>query len=243
MNNNLVNVGEFKMQIHPHDEYISNQLRKYGGYEEDFIAFVLKHLNEGDLVVDVGANIGLHTVHFSKAVGQSGTVISFEPDPSNFNLLRENIVLNDCSNVTAYNLALGDKKETRRLYRCKRNKGKQSFADLDKLDDPIEVNVEVAKNILSTPPKVVKLDVEGAEPLVMEGFGDIRPLYIFIEFIPWQLRALSNEPEKFLHKLQTNGYELFFIHREGILPIEPITFTKFAEETNGEYNILAKLSH
>lgn len=241
MKKDTIAVGNLKIKVHPHDEYISNQLREHGYYEEDFIQLIQKHIKKGDLVVDIGANIGLHTVHFSKAVGESGSVIAFEPDPMNFILLRENIKLNNCTNVEAHNIALGNSNETRNLYRCNRNKGKQSFADLDKLNDPIRVEVRTAKDYLSDTPALVKLDVEGAEPFVIEGLGDIRPHSIFIEFIPWQLKALDNDPEKFLHDLVEKGYELYFIHRGGILPVEPISFTKFAEQTNGEYNILAEM--
>jgi len=60
----------------------------------------------GEVIWDVGANAGATTYHFSKAVGDSGRVIAWEPDPFNFSYLLKNISLHSLSNVTAVNKAL-----------------------------------------------------------------------------------------------------------------------------------------
>ena len=61
---------------------------------------------EGDIVVDVGAHIGLYTIIASKRVGLSGKVFSIEPDPVNFEILGKNIRINHLENVVALNYAL-----------------------------------------------------------------------------------------------------------------------------------------
>ena len=60
----------------------------------------------GEVVWDVGANAGATTYHFSKAVGDGGRVIAWEPDPFNFSYLLKNISLHSLSNVTSVNKAL-----------------------------------------------------------------------------------------------------------------------------------------
>ena len=60
----------------------------------------------GEVVWDVGANAGATTYHFSKAIGNSGRVIAWEPDPFNFSYLLKNISLHSLNNVTPVNKAL-----------------------------------------------------------------------------------------------------------------------------------------
>src|ERR1019366_3383573 len=61
----------------------------------------------GMTVVDVGANLGLYSVFLARQVGPAGRVVSFEPDPDLFALLRGNCAANAAANVEAYNMALG----------------------------------------------------------------------------------------------------------------------------------------
>jgi FkbM family methyltransferase len=66
-------------------------------------------LEEGRVVVDVGANIGTHTVFFAKAVGENGWVHAFEPQRLIFQNLCANLALNELTNVACHQLAVGDK--------------------------------------------------------------------------------------------------------------------------------------
>lgn len=171
------------MLVHSHKEYISDKLRKEGGYERKYIELILSHIKSGDTVLDIGANIGLHTLHYSTAVGPKGTVLAFEPDPDNLKLLHFNVVENNCTNVKIYPFALGSHRHKRKLYLCERNKGKQSFADLDNLLNPINIEVYSAIDVPGImEASVVKIDVEGAEPMVFDGFKKFRPQKIFFEF-------------------------------------------------------------
>ncbi len=63
---------------------------------------------DGDLVFDIGAHCGVSTYHFSRAVGQSGRVIAFEPDPLNRSLLLRNLERHGVSNVTVVDAAVAD---------------------------------------------------------------------------------------------------------------------------------------
>ncbi len=61
-----------------------------GSYEEDTVAFMRQIVKPGMTVVDVGAHVGYYTRLFSKLVNGTGQVISFEPHPKTFNVLRRN---------------------------------------------------------------------------------------------------------------------------------------------------------
>ncbi len=68
----------------------------------------LDKLKAGDNFIDVGANIGYYSLLASGKVGISGAVYSFEPSTREYKRLIDNIKLNNCSNVTPYNIALSD---------------------------------------------------------------------------------------------------------------------------------------
>jgi tRNA G37 N-methylase Trm5 len=58
-------------------------------------------VNEGDVVLDIGTNIGEMLLHFAKTVGNDGFVYGFEPDETNFANAKQNISLNDFQNIIA----------------------------------------------------------------------------------------------------------------------------------------------
>eukprot|EP00933_Yihiella_yeosuensis_P001084 TRINITY_DN10171_c0_g1_i1.p1 TRINITY_DN10171_c0_g1~~TRINITY_DN10171_c0_g1_i1.p1 ORF type:complete len:514 (+),score=87.42 TRINITY_DN10171_c0_g1_i1:45-1544(+) len=69
-------------------------------------------LRPGDVVVDVGANLGSYTIPFAERVGRRGKVLAFEPFRWLHQLVTANVALNGLSNVWTYNMALGEKKES-----------------------------------------------------------------------------------------------------------------------------------
>ena len=75
-----------------------------------------KLLNGGDVVIDVGANIGLMSIHASLNVGKSGKIYSFEANPETAKLLLKNLALNNIKNVSVIQKALGSDKSTGKIY-------------------------------------------------------------------------------------------------------------------------------
>ena len=66
-------------------------------------------IKSGDIILDVGANIGMYTLNAAKKVGKSGKVYSFEPDPVLFSNLKKNVIENNHSNVILVNKAASNK--------------------------------------------------------------------------------------------------------------------------------------
>jgi FkbM family methyltransferase len=95
------------MVYNKNDVYIGRALEKYGESSEIEQEFFRQLVRTGDLVVEVGANIGTHTVGLSRLVGPSGVVFAFEPQRLVFQSLCANLALNQCANVYAFNEALG----------------------------------------------------------------------------------------------------------------------------------------
>jgi FkbM family methyltransferase len=139
--------------------------------------------NEGDVVVDVGAHIGQYTILASRHVGLTGQVISIEPEPRNFEILKRNISLNQLHNVkpvacaaysshTKTKLFLPEEESGRTIYntvikeRAGTN-GRYVEVDAATLDSILESVVGVSKV------NWIKIDVEGAELEVLRGTCNI----------------------------------------------------------------------
>ncbi|MDH3673078.1 MAG: FkbM family methyltransferase [Gammaproteobacteria bacterium] len=80
-----------------------------GGFEEAELECMMKAARPGDVVCDVGANVGFYTVALAHAVGPRGRVFAFEPLSENVERLEENIKLNGFRNVTVHGCALGER--------------------------------------------------------------------------------------------------------------------------------------
>lgn len=139
-----------------------------GLHECHDMGFVLHFLREGDLFLDVGANIGSYTVLASGAVGAES--MAFEPVPSTFQHLMDNIYLNRIiDNVTPLNVAVGsevgelemmaDQDTVNRVVRDEVYTGKKVKVPVVTLDEILAGQV----------PKLIKIDVEGFETLVIQG--------------------------------------------------------------------------
>ncbi|QRQ24715.1 FkbM family methyltransferase [Escherichia coli] len=88
-------------------DMISNYASNYGEWCEVEVDLYKTLLSEGSNVLEIGANIGLHTIPLSK-ICRNGKVICFEPQPPIFNMLCGNLAINNVLNVMPYNKAVGD---------------------------------------------------------------------------------------------------------------------------------------
>ena len=89
------------------DQYVGTSLRKYGEFSPGEAELFRQVVSPGMIVVEVGANIGAHTVELSRLVGPQGAVLAFEPQRIVFQTLCANVALNSCANVHAMQAAIG----------------------------------------------------------------------------------------------------------------------------------------
>jgi FkbM family methyltransferase len=97
------------MVYNRHDIFVGGSLQRYGEFsvaEQEVFAQIVR---PGSLVVEVGANIGTHTVELSRLAGRDGEVHAFEPQRIVFQALCANLALNQCANVFARQAAAGEK--------------------------------------------------------------------------------------------------------------------------------------
>jgi len=131
---------------------------------------------EGEIVIDVGAHIGLFTIYASRLVGPNGIVIAIEPHPDNFSILLSNIRLNHLQNVIPVNMAIADKEGTAKLFIDKKSTTGHSII-FHRSENFLEVRCTtldfIVKRLGLTHVDFIKMDIEGAEYRALRGCKEI----------------------------------------------------------------------
>jgi FkbM family methyltransferase len=144
------------------------------GATRDYIDYLAPQ--EGEVVLDVGAYCGLSVLAFSRAVGRSGKVIAFEPDPRNYEALKMNLTQAGSSNVVVENKAVSGTAGTL-LFSSEGNMGSAIVPVETERGTAIEVESTTLRDVVERHKLdqvgVIKLDIEGAEYGVIENSGDI----------------------------------------------------------------------
>jgi len=144
-------------------------------HEYEIVKMVTFLLESGDTFIDVGAHAGLYTCIASKIVEPEGIVVSIEPNPINVAFLQFNIKLNKLKNVLIIPKAAGDRAgRIRMYYSIQRTASTSAFKRFDKHEErTIDVDVvtldEIVQNLGLKYVKLIKVDTEGADHLVLRG--------------------------------------------------------------------------
>lgn len=139
----------------------------FGEMEPEQTAAMTAMIKPGDVLFDIGANVGYYSILASRLVGENGRVVAFEPLPRNVDFLERHIELNDAGNVTVQRLALSDKRGMSRF-----TTGQNSAMGHIGKDGELEVETVSLDEVvaeLGITPDVIKMDVEGSEMDVFRG--------------------------------------------------------------------------
>lgn len=189
-------------------------------------------VREGMNVIDVGAHVGYYTLLASRLVGQSGKVFAFEPEPRNYSFLLRNIELNACSNVTAIHKAVSHGTDRVKLYRSKVNPsghtlGKMANGDYIDCVDVDAVSIDEFLKDMMCSVHVIKIDVEGAEVLVLRGMREtctrLDKVKLFIEFCPTNLARFGTDSGQYWDTLMELGFRRIFLIDESNKKLRPAT--------------------
>jgi FkbM family methyltransferase len=192
----------------PHDQFVGRSFKEYGEFSQGEMELFIHFIGTGAIVLDIGANIGAHTVPLAQLVGPTGVVVAFEPQPTLHKILCANLVLNSIPNVLTYAMALGN---------CD---GECIIPDLD-YSKPCNfggISIDMTEEGETVPVGMldgfqlervdfIKLDVEGFESKVLEGAANTiercRPI-MYIE------NDRADKSAELIQRLFDMGYRLWW---------------------------------
>jgi len=192
----------------------------FSGLEPSVVKVASDILRPGDIAVDVGANVGFLTRQFAMKVGRKGGVFAFEPDPDIFEHLQFNT--QRFPQVALAQTAMSDNCGTSTLYLHPMSAMSNSLVNAWEDARALPVHTSTFDAWVSDANlgrlSLIKIDVEGAEPLVLRGMratlaSALKP-HVILEFCPKNLRGRAAEEEIF-EILTDNGYEVQCIDQHG----------------------------
>ena len=207
--------NEFQVEVARFDTSIKKHIYFQGYFEWAETNFIRSALRPGQVFVDVGANIGWHTLVAANRVGPSGFVHAFEPVSKTFDELQGNVALNKFENVSLRQIGLSDVDGEIEIYGNKEDDsgGNTMFGGPDhslievirtrRGDDMLsELGIEKVH--------LLKVDVEGAEMHVLRGLGRFfdegRIEAMMLEINAPHLRAAGTSPQAVLDFVQGKGF-------------------------------------
>jgi FkbM family methyltransferase len=120
-------------------------------------------LKDGDIVLDLGANIGAFTILASRKIGKKGLVIAVEPNRDDYDLLRKNVEINGCDNVTALNIGVSTERETKDITFW----GRKFSCNMKPLTEILK-DIHIGGTI-----NFIKMDIEGYETSAIKTGMDV----------------------------------------------------------------------
>ena len=222
------------------------QLWAFGRYEPHFAELFSLLVRPGDRCVDVGANVGVHTVRMARLAGHDGAVIAIEPDPDVMLRARHNVMLNDLVNVQLVQAAASCRPGETSLYRPGRsdtNRARASLMHHSYLTGAtVTVPVVTVDDVCGeSRVALIKIDVEGHEEAVVRGAARVidrdAPAVIF-EYAPELLDDAAESPFDWL---AARGYVLFAVRavRHGVTGRTRLALDRVCERLPSDANFLA----
>lgn len=226
-----VQLRGFEMLVPVNDPQVGVHIYESKVYEGNITDYVRKTLGEGDVFVDIGANIGYFTSLAASIVGPRGRVIAIEPGASNTKFLMLNKQINGFDQVEVTPAAASEKCDIM-LYDSSASNGfvteisgdsaEGDIARLFASDIVYAVTVDDKCRSLDKV-DMIKIDIEGAEYLAMKGaINTIRKYQpiVISEFSPPALRNISNaSPKEYLDfMLADTDYEISCFHGNDLVP-------------------------
>lgn len=232
----------------------------YGiGFESSELSLVRQFVEEGDIFLDVGANIGVYTLLASQLVGESGYVHSFEPLPEANELLLANIRLNRRSNIAMIPAAVGEETGETQIYINAQN-ALSSLGNTNRgrilrsQTVPILTLDSYAKSAGIARANFLKIDVEGFEGHVLRGAVNLvensSDLIIMSELAHKNFSPLGFSVKDVLDWMRARGFEVWMIGNHGLILYPapegmhefPFQNFLFVRPINPRYRLIRKYS-
>ena len=179
-----------RMRLYPYNNVCEKRILFTPQYfDEEERALIASRIRENFVFIDIGANIGGYTLFTAAKAGPSARILAIEPQPEIFERLIYNIRQNPFPSVKALNCAVADIDAEVTLFVAARNRGETSMriVNSDGGDVQLRVPGKTLRTIVTDEGfdhiDAIKLDVEGAEDLILEPFFREAPSALFPKLI------------------------------------------------------------
>jgi FkbM family methyltransferase len=211
-----------RVVLNPRDPVVSGALA-LGVYEKAETAFFLSACNSEMTFLDIGANVGYYTALALAATKGAGRIIAMEPDPENFEYLRQTVAANSGKNVYCVRRAAAECAGRTQLFVSDTNRGDNRLYPNELANGSIEIDTIAIDDQLAElgvdTVDFIKIDVQGYEGKVFAGMKNLLSrspkLLIMSEFWPYGLRSVGTDPRSVLDSLEGYGFRLFEMDARG----------------------------
>lgn len=199
------------------EDVIGRHLYKYGAHEPDRTDFLERFLvlEENDVVLDIGANTGWYSLILDRIAGDLNVdIFAFEPEPTNFWLLDENVRRNGGKHIRLVRSAVGDCSGVAALHLFKKsNRGRHSLLPIHDGDivqvDTVSIDGFWDRMRLGARvPRFMKIDIEGYELMALRGASRVlaRCPLVMLEYSPTYMKAGGLEPAELIELMFGHGF-------------------------------------
>ena len=229
-------------------QVITPRVQQVGDWAPEECSLLSALLRPGDTFIDFGAHAGYLTVAGALAVGPKGQVISFEANPGNAHILRQNMELLKLDQVEVIEAAAWSENRSGEISIARKNAGAGCTYPHDGIHHQDSALVEFVRvgDVLADKLKrldVIKMDIQGSEGHVVQGMYELLEKYkprMLMEFAPKALASSGVSAGELLSSLRSLGYQ---IRIPGVYNLSDITAPSLmgmaADTVDGEINILA----
>jgi FkbM family methyltransferase len=237
----VYDVPDIDGQLYLRDETDLWGFLQNGVYEPEETKLIKSLVKKDDVCLDIGANIGYFTVLMAK---QCKLVYAYEPEPSNYQLLRKNIMLNKTFNIYVNHVALTENSGQAQLHLSAASHGMHRMFPSGLCNSFTTVRTQRFDEAWTNQGKFhvdfIKIDIEGSELGALKGMKEmlsVNKSTMVMEFHPPSIQEYGAKPEDIYQFMKDLGYSIRLVPDID----NEITYQKLFEETNnvrGGQNLL-----
>lgn len=201
-----------------------------GGCEQEVVHLLMRVLQPGDVCVDGGANVGYFTCLMSQLVGPSGLVFAVEPAPANIHKLEHNLANNAARNVRVVKSPLYSDIREMTMHLSQHSGLNSLTAGEHTVGKMNTVTTTIDAMLDGQVPKLIKLDIEGAEYQALRGGlssifwsarqNDCQCPYVVVELNEQALSRFGSSRDEVRMYMEYRGYFCFILQKDGVFPLQ-----------------------